>query len=606
MSSIDMLNEGIHIGDVGAVLLLRKTESPRLYYQQIGRCLQVDAAHRPIIFDLVNNCLSIKATHFLEDCEEALINENQIRLKDGLAPLTNNITIHDEVKDIYDVFSQFQDNIMPWNVWFDLLVQYKQDHGHVSPETKETFQGEMLGSWCSEQRSKKNGNRKRREKPLSQDQIDRLEGIGFIWDPLEHAWNRMFDLLVQFKQEYGHVSPKCTELYQGENLGSWCQNQRTAKKEIGKGKISQDQIDKLENIGFIWNRLEHAWNRMFDLLVQYKQEYGHVSPEQRETYQGENLGSWCVTQRTAKNKDTLSQDQIDKLEDIGFILNPYEHAWNRMFDLLVQYKQEHGHVRPEQRETYQGENLGTWCDTERRAKNGKGTKTKRSSTISDDQIERLDSIGFIWDPLEHAWNCMFDLLLLYKQDHGHVSPESRKTYHGENLGSWCDTQRKVKKKDTLSQNKIERLNAIGFIWDALEHAWNCMFDLLVQYKQEHGHVSPTFNETYQGKNLGNWCGTQRKAKKEIGKGKITKDQIDRLADIGFIWNPLEHAWNCMFDLLVQYKQDHGHVSPEQRETYQGKNLGFWCGRQQQAKRGKGAKKITKDKMELLNSIGFRW
>ena len=90
MFAIDMLNEGIHIGDVGAVILLRKTTSPRIYYQQIGRCLQVDSKQNPMIFDLVNNCLSIKSTNFIEDCKKALDKENSIRKKDGLSPKKTN------------------------------------------------------------------------------------------------------------------------------------------------------------------------------------------------------------------------------------------------------------------------------------------------------------------------------------------------------------------------------------------------------------------------------------------------------------------------------------------------------------------------------------
>ncbi len=39
--TINMLNEVLHIADVGAVILLRPTESPIVFYQQIGRCLQV-------------------------------------------------------------------------------------------------------------------------------------------------------------------------------------------------------------------------------------------------------------------------------------------------------------------------------------------------------------------------------------------------------------------------------------------------------------------------------------------------------------------------------------------------------------------------------------
>lgn len=38
---IDMLNEGIHGDDITGIILLRPTESPIVFYQQIGRCLQI-------------------------------------------------------------------------------------------------------------------------------------------------------------------------------------------------------------------------------------------------------------------------------------------------------------------------------------------------------------------------------------------------------------------------------------------------------------------------------------------------------------------------------------------------------------------------------------
>ncbi len=66
-----MLNEGLHIADVVAVILLRPTESQIVFYQQIVRCLQVDVEHTPIIFDFVNNFKSIRANDFLESLQEA-------------------------------------------------------------------------------------------------------------------------------------------------------------------------------------------------------------------------------------------------------------------------------------------------------------------------------------------------------------------------------------------------------------------------------------------------------------------------------------------------------------------------------------------------------
>jgi hypothetical protein len=77
-----------------------------------------------------------------------------------------------------------------------------------------------------------------------------------------------------------------------------------------------------------------------------------------------------------------------------------------------------------------------------------------------------------------------------------------------------------------------RTNGSGCPVCAVEKKWNLIFDLLVQYKQEHRHVSTTFNETYQGDNLGQWCRKQRQAKIN---GRLSQDRIDKLNRIGFDW-----------------------------------------------------------------------
>ncbi len=41
---IDLLNEGVHVGDISGVILLRPTASPTLCLQQIGRSLSAGKA----------------------------------------------------------------------------------------------------------------------------------------------------------------------------------------------------------------------------------------------------------------------------------------------------------------------------------------------------------------------------------------------------------------------------------------------------------------------------------------------------------------------------------------------------------------------------------
>ena len=58
--SVDMLNEGLHIDGVNTIIMLRKTQSPIVFIQQIGRGLAGKSKDRILIFDFVGNNQSIK------------------------------------------------------------------------------------------------------------------------------------------------------------------------------------------------------------------------------------------------------------------------------------------------------------------------------------------------------------------------------------------------------------------------------------------------------------------------------------------------------------------------------------------------------------------
>lgn len=57
--TVDMLNEGLHINGVNIIIMLRKTQSPSIYMQQIGRGLAANS-RGVTIYDLVRNDTSIK------------------------------------------------------------------------------------------------------------------------------------------------------------------------------------------------------------------------------------------------------------------------------------------------------------------------------------------------------------------------------------------------------------------------------------------------------------------------------------------------------------------------------------------------------------------
>lgn len=97
--------------------------------------------------------------------------------------------------------------------------------------------------------------------------------------------------------------------------------------------------------------------------------------------------------------------------------------------------------------------LGRWCSTLRRIYKG--------SKLSAERIRQLEQLGFEWGPLAAQWEETVSALLAYQQSYGDCNvPQGWKDNPA--LGSWCNTQRQLHKKNKLSIERIKRLEGIGF------------------------------------------------------------------------------------------------------------------------------------------------
>ena len=151
--------------------------------------------------------------------------------------------------------------------------------------------------------------------------------------------------------------------------------------------------------------------------------------------------------------------------------------------------------------------------------------------LAQDKIKRLDDLGFIWDPHTYEWNKNIDDLVDFKSINGHCNVPQN---YPENpaLGGLCSNLRRYYKKNKLAQDKIKRLDDLGFIWDLLEYEWNKNYNALIDFKSIHGHCNvPRNYPEYPA--LGRWCDKQRTAYKN---NKLSKDKIKQLDDLGFSWS----------------------------------------------------------------------
>ena len=326
------------------------------------------------------------------------------------------------------------------------------------------------------------------------------------------AWELRYEELTNYKAQNGD----CNVPTKQGPLGRWVNNQRQSYK---KGKLSQESIDLLESIGFVWDLLDEAWTTRFDELVDFKNENGDCNVP---TNQGP-LGEWVCRQRQSYKRENLSRERVDLLESVGFSWEPTDEAWATRFDELVGFKNENGDCNVPKA---QGP-LGMWVSTQR--------YYYKKGELSQERLDLLESVGFVWESFDEAWMSRFDELAGFKNENGDCNVPYR---HGS-LGSWVFTQRSCYKNGKMSQERIRLLETIGFEWFLrertvtkpswkLDEQWKTSYTELVQYLTEHGSC----NVPQKYGPLGRWVFTQRKTYKD---GSMMQFRVDYLDSIGFVW-----------------------------------------------------------------------
>ena len=260
-----------------------------------------------------------------------------------------------------------------------------------------------------------------------------------------------------------------------------------------------------------------SWEFWFGLLEEFKEAEGHCRVPATYEIAGFNLGNWVGTQRRAK--DSMSPERKQRLDDIGFIWDPFAEAWEEWFNKLLQFKELEGHCKVPDTYEIAGFKLGQWVKVQRKAKD----------SMSPEHKQRLDDIGFIWDPFAEAWEEGFNKLLQFKEQEGHCKVPVTYEIAGFKLGQWVRVQRNA--KDSMSPERKQRLDDIGFIWDPLAEAWEEGFNKLLQFRETERHCNVRQHFKLDGFRLGQWVSVQRK-----NRDSMSPERKQRLDDIGFIWD----------------------------------------------------------------------
>jgi superfamily II DNA or RNA helicase len=405
----------------------------------------------------------------------------------------------------------------PYGEFFEENLQklrmFKEREGHC--RVPNGYADQDLAGWVARlrQRKKLGG--------LSQDEITRLDALGFCWDmkavrleELGARFERMLGRLHEFANREG--SCRVLEKHGDKELMTFISKLRLLRK---RGKLTPELIAQLDTIGFSWGPVSEDFEERFERLRRFSDREGHSRIP--KGYAERELATFVGTLRSRRKRGTLSEEQIERLDALGFSWDPYADDFKEMFGKLLLFKEREGHCRVPK----DNPELGNFVDSLR--------QRRKQGRLSREYVERLDALGFSWDPYAEAFEVQFRRLCEFREREGHcLVPQ---TYREWGLGAWVLKLRQRRKDGTLPDDLVARLNGIGFCWEPHSFLWEKMFAELVEYREKHGNCDVPVSGKYEA--LGVWVHHQRR---KFRKGTLIKDHVDRLNGLGFRWDTKNH------------------------------------------------------------------
>ena len=284
-------------------------------------------------------------------------------------------------------------------------------------------------------------------------------------------------------------------------------------------------------------------------------------------------------------------------------------SWDHYFAQASIYYAEHGNLNvPLRYKTPGGLSLGEWVQTQRSIRKGR----EKYGVLTPQQIERLDSIGMIWETrAETAWARGVEAAKRYHQQYGDLqAPPGYQDEMGFALGNWLKNTRARQRSGALTREQTAELEALGIVWNSVDARWERCYAEAAAYYEQHGDLAfPKKYVTESGVRLGPWLENQRAA---YQNGTLAPDKIQRLEAIGMEWGGRnDRQWRQTYEAARRYFQKHGDLEvPYDYTAPDGLRLGQWVVRQRMTYKGtlsgKNRKVLSPERKRLLDAIGMDW
>jgi superfamily II DNA or RNA helicase len=438
------------------------------------------------------------------------------------------------------------------------------------------------------------------------------EKLSAGWEEYYRAAEQYYIKEGNLEVPAGYVSPS------GLSLGSWILTQRRIYMGKIPGRLSREQIEKLEKLEICWESYsDRQWDQYYAQAARYYARMGNLDVKASYvTEEGFRLGMWLnnIRQYRQNGSRILSGQRQRQLEQIGMIWDKLSYKWERGYEAARRYYERHGNISvPAGYTTEEGFRLGNWLIAQRQNRRG---EKKGALPLTQEQIQRLDRIGMNWEGRQkERWEQYYEAARAYFNEKGSLDvPYYYESGNGLSLGRWLYQQRAslgecmAENMSEIGRSRKERLTAIGMIWET--DPWMEKWELARRYYEEHGNLNLSQSYvTEDGVWLGKWLYLQRERYRCERQGEgLTKEQISALTAIGMDWlTPGERAWENAFIRAQEYYRAYGHLDVEKgHSTEDGFRLDLWLGRQRKCHREGRSRVLSQERTARLEAIGMKW
>ena len=351
---------------------------------------------------------------FIEECKKYLltngdlmipldyVTEDGIKVGDFIMRLRNarknnkpyryltedNIAQLDSLGMIWDVAEYMQQKK------FELLERYRDEHGDINNMPRgyvDEESGISLYNWLNALRYARNHPEAKKKSVITDDDIKKLEALGIVWDI---EFQTFYDIAETYYKENGTLDMPKSKKINDKCIGTWLANER---KKYHAGKLTPEEIQKLEKIGMNWNESNNdRWEKSFSYAEKYYKENGDINHVDVDYYQGFDLRNWLREQKRqgeGRSRRKMSDEHRRKLESIGlkFGYRQKDDVWIERYKEAEKYVSKHGSIKDALvKNGFCGEpSLQRWIREQIRC--------FQSGKLSTEKKEMLDRLGVDWN-----------------------------------------------------------------------------------------------------------------------------------------------------------------------------------------------------------------